>query len=59
MRCPFCNMLEGSLLESRPTQDGLFVRKHFRCFFCEKEYATAEIIAAPEPEAETFSQVKD
>lgn len=42
MRCPFCNAQDSSVLDSRPAEDGLSIRRRRECKVCKKRFTTYE-----------------
>ncbi|WP_334134559.1 transcriptional regulator NrdR [Tepidimonas sp.] len=51
MKCPFCGHADTQVVETRESDDGLFVRRRRRCAACDKRFTTYE-----RPEV-TFPQV--
>ena len=45
MRCPFCNCLEDKVVDSRPTDEGLTIRRRRECVKCGARFTTYENIA--------------
>lgn len=44
MRCPFCSCLEDKVVDSRPTDEGLTIRRRRECVKCGARYTTYEKI---------------
>ncbi|MEF9983096.1 MAG: transcriptional regulator NrdR [Oscillospiraceae bacterium] len=44
MKCPFCSHIESKVADSRPTDDGLKIRRRRECLKCGKRFTTYEII---------------
>ena len=42
MRCPFCGNEETKVMDSRPTEDGLAIRRRRECIECKKRFSTYE-----------------
>lgn len=42
MRCPVCNNLETSVIDTRPAEDGLSVRRRRECDKCHYRFSTIE-----------------
>lgn len=42
MKCPFCNYGETKVLDSRPTEDNLSIRRRRECLKCQKRFTTYE-----------------
>ena len=42
MKCPFCNYSETKVLDSRPTEDNLSIRRRRECLRCQKRFTTYE-----------------
>lgn len=42
MKCPFCNYSETKVLDSRPTEDNLSIRRRRECLKCQKRFTTYE-----------------
>ncbi|NLY42426.1 MAG: transcriptional regulator NrdR [Clostridiaceae bacterium] len=42
MRCPFCGYEESKVVDSRPIDDGLSIRRRRECLKCEKRFTTYE-----------------
>ncbi len=47
MRCPFCAVLDTSVLESRVAEDGQSLRRRRECQKCEKRFTTFERVEGP------------
>ncbi|NLX70181.1 MAG: transcriptional regulator NrdR [Clostridiales bacterium] len=44
MRCPFCYNMESKVIDSRPTDEGLTIRRRRECIECGKRFTTYEKI---------------
>ena len=44
MKCPFCGYEESKVSNSRPTDDGMRIRRRRECLKCQKRFTTFEII---------------
>ena len=44
MRCPFCNELEGKVVDSRSSKEGDCIRRRRECLNCNKRFTTYERI---------------
>ncbi len=44
MKCPFCSAEDTKVLDSRPADGGLRIRRRRECFECSKRFTTYEII---------------
>ena len=44
MKCPFCFFIESKVIDSRPTDEGVKIRRRRECLGCEKRFTTYEII---------------
>src|SRR3954466_11335667 len=44
MKCPFCNNLEDSVVDSRETKEGDTIRRRRECLACERRFTTYERI---------------
>ena len=42
MKCPFCSHLETQVVETRVSEDGVFIRRRRQCGACEKRFTTYE-----------------
>ncbi|MEN8907266.1 MAG: transcriptional regulator NrdR [Clostridiales bacterium] len=42
MRCPFCNTDSDKVINSRPTDEGITIRRRRECLNCKKRYTTFE-----------------
>ncbi len=42
MRCPFCGKENTRVIDSRPAEDGLSIRRRRQCDECEKRFTTYE-----------------
>ncbi|MBR6780661.1 MAG: transcriptional regulator NrdR [Clostridia bacterium] len=44
MKCPFCNHGESKVIDSRPADDGMKIRRRRECISCSKRFTTYEAI---------------
>lgn len=44
MKCPFCGYGESRVIDSRPTDEGVRIRRRRECLSCQKRFTTYEII---------------
>ncbi len=44
MKCPFCNHGESKVIDSRPADDGMKIRRRRECISCAKRFTTYEAI---------------
>lgn len=44
MKCPFCGCSESKVMDSRPTDDGVKIRRRRECLSCQKRFTTFEAI---------------
>ncbi len=44
MKCRFCGDLESKVIDSRPTEEGMSIRRRRECLNCGKRFTTYEII---------------
>ena len=42
MKCPFCSHSETQVMETRVSEDGIFIRRRRLCASCEKRFTTYE-----------------
>ncbi len=42
MRCPTCSSLESKVVDSRPSEDGLTIRRRRECLSCSRRFTTYE-----------------
>ena len=42
MKCPFCSHLETQVVETRVSEDGVFIRRRRQCGACDKRCTTYE-----------------
>ena len=43
MKCPFCSHLETQVVETRVSEDGVFIRRRRQCGACDKRFTTYEV----------------
>ncbi len=44
MKCPYCGFLESKVIDTRPTDEGVAIRRRRECMKCEKRFTTYEKI---------------
>ena len=44
MRCMYCNATESRVIDSRPTDEGLAIRRRRECISCGRRFTTYEKI---------------
>ena len=44
MKCMFCGGTESKVLDSRPTDDGMGIRRRRECPVCQKRFTTFEVV---------------
>ena len=44
MKCPICNYADSRVLDSRPSQDGMSIRRRRECANCQKRFTTYEVV---------------
>lgn len=42
MKCPFCSHLESKVVDSRPSDEGVSIRRRRECLECHKRFTTYE-----------------
>ena len=42
MKCPFCSHLETQVVETRVSEDGVFIRRRRQCGACDQRFTTYE-----------------
>lgn len=42
MRCPYCHFEDSKVLDSRPTEEGMAVRRRRECLSCQRRFTTYE-----------------
>ena len=42
MKCPYCGFIEDKVIDSRPTDEGLAIRRRRECIKCQKRFTTYE-----------------
>ncbi|MDK2800987.1 MAG: transcriptional repressor NrdR [Clostridiales bacterium] len=65
MRCPFCDYEESKVIDSRPTDEGLAIRRRRECLKCSKRFTTYEkveniplVVIKKDKSRETFNRDK-
>jgi transcriptional regulator NrdR len=49
MRCPVCGYNESKVIDSRPIEDNVSIRRRRECLSCQKRFTTYEIIDTIKP----------
>ena len=44
MKCPFCGFEESKVIDSRPTDEGVRIRRRRECLSCKKRFTTYEVV---------------
>lgn len=44
MKCPYCSFLQSRVIDSRPTDEGISIRRRRECESCKKRFTTYEKI---------------
>ncbi len=44
MKCPYCAAVDSKVIDSRPTDDGVKIRRRRECLDCQKRFTTYEIV---------------
>ena len=44
MRCPFCNIGDSKVIDSRSAEDGNTIRRRRECSSCNKRFTTYEVV---------------
>ena len=44
MKCPFCGFLDSKVIDSRPANEGMTIRRRRECLECQRRFTTYEII---------------
>lgn len=42
MKCPYCNFHDTKVVDSRPTEDNMSIRRRRMCLYCNKRFTTYE-----------------
>ena len=42
MNCPYCGFSESKVIDSRPTEDGMSIRRRRECLKCQRRFTTYE-----------------
>jgi transcriptional repressor NrdR len=65
MRCPFCNHLEGKVVDSRSSKEGESIRRRRECLKCARRFTTyerieevAQLVIKKDGRRETFDRWK-
>lgn len=46
MKCPYCGYCESKVIDSRPTDENISIRRRRECLRCEKRFTTFEVVEA-------------
>ena len=44
MKCPYCGFLESKVVDSRPTEEGVSIRRRRECLSCQRRFTTYETV---------------
>ena len=44
MRCPFCGYMESKVIDSRPTEENIKIRRRRECLSCKRRFTTYEVV---------------
>ena len=44
MKCPFCGYHDSKVVDSRPAEDYVSIRRRRECLFCKKRFTTFEVM---------------
>ena len=44
MKCPYCGFSESKVVDSRPAEEGITIRRRRECLNCQKRFTTYEIM---------------
>ena len=44
MKCPYCSYEESRVIDSRPTDEGVRIRRRRECLACQRRFTTYEIV---------------
>lgn len=44
MKCPYCGYSESRVIDSRPAEEGVTIRRRRECLSCQKRFTTYEIM---------------
>lgn len=44
MKCPFCSTLDSKVIDSRPANDGISIRRRRECLQCHSRFTTYETV---------------
>ena len=65
MKCPFCQVLENKVIDSRLSKDGYVIRRRRECLSCERRFTTYErveeilpMVVKKDGSRETFDRLK-
>ncbi|WP_034579009.1 transcriptional regulator NrdR [Kallipyga massiliensis] len=65
MKCPFCSFLDTKVIDSRPTEDNMAIRRRRVCLKCHKRFTTYErfedqaiVVVKKDKTRESFSRAK-
>lgn len=65
MRCPFCAHSESKVIDSRPAEEGVSIRRRRECLKCQKRFTTYEtvermplVVVKRDGSRQTFDKIK-
>ena len=44
MKCPYCSYSESKVIDSRPTDENVSIRRRRECLRCERRFTTYEVV---------------
>ena len=44
MRCPYCGYMESKVIDSRPTEENIKIRRRRECLSCKRRFTTYEVV---------------
>ena len=44
MKCPYCGYVESKVIDSRPTDESVSIRRRRECLKCERRFTTYEVV---------------
>ena len=44
MKCPYCSAQDSKVIDSRPSEDGLSIRRRRECSGCQRRFTTYEMV---------------
>lgn len=65
MKCPFCGYSESKVIDSRPAEEGVSIRRRRECLSCQKRFTTYEtvermplVVVKRDGSRQTFDKIK-